>query len=495
MKVRAFPKMNRRTTLVLGGLAAAIVILANVPAALALIGNQHGGSPASNGGGGHLLRQPAAVTNGLVGWWKLDGNAKDETANHNDGTVNNFTLDGTTNGWMAGKFGQGLKFNGTNTFVNKVGFTGLANINSNQTISAWFNNSNGAAVQDIVTIGNASTAANQFRLNGGKLEVSKWGGSISISSSSTLAFNIWHLGTFTYDGTNARLYVDGSLVATNLTSLQSMPTYNFYLGTYSGTSGAEFFTGSADDVRIYNRALSATEISQLYASSNPTNCDQTCVGYWKFDEGGSATTTADSSGNGNTGTLMNGASNSPAANGTTNGPLWTSGVFGNGLKLDGVDDYATMADSPSLRPTNITVCAWINLTSLGSGAYRIIDHESAIPWYGYGVLINNKQINFEAYTSSNTAIIGNTTLTTGTWYYIVSTYDGAYMKTYINGVSDATPVAKTGNILYNVTQNPTIGTRDVSPPSNIFPGYIDDVRVYSRALAPYEIYDQYLAGR
>jgi hypothetical protein len=60
------------------------------------------------------------------------------------------------------------------------------------------------------------------------------------------------------------------------------------------------------------------------------------VAYWKFDEG-TGTTTADSSGNGNTGIL-------------TNGPLWTAGRIGNALYFDGIDDNVTVADSNSLVP-------------------------------------------------------------------------------------------------------------------------------------------------
>ena len=74
------------------------------------------------------------------------------------------------------------------------------------------------------------------------------------------------------------------------------------------------------------------------------------VAYWKFDEG-AGTTTADSSGNGNTGIL-------------TNGPLWTAGRLGKALYFDGIDDNVTVPDSNSLHLSDaFTLSAWVNPAS------------------------------------------------------------------------------------------------------------------------------------
>ena len=71
------------------------------------------------------------------------------------------------------------------------------------------------------------------------------------------------------------------------------------------------------------------------------------VAYWKFDEG-TGTTAADSSANGNTGTL-------------TNGPSWAAGIAGNALYFDGIDDNVTVMDSNSLDLSNsFTLSAWVN---------------------------------------------------------------------------------------------------------------------------------------
>jgi hypothetical protein len=85
------------------------------------------------------------------------------------------------------------------------------------------------------------------------------------------------------------------------------------------------FPGQIDDLRIYNRPLSSSEVSRLYDwAPGP-------VGWWKFDER-IGTSANDSSGNANTGTL-------------TNGPQWVSGKIGQGLSFDGATQYTRTSDS------------------------------------------------------------------------------------------------------------------------------------------------------
>src|SRR5262249_55551223 len=75
------------------------------------------------------------------------------------------------------------------------------------------------------------------------------------------------------------------------------------------------------------------------------------VGHWKFDEG-SGTTAADSSGNNNTGTLVN-------------GPTWTEGKVGQALSFDGVNNHVHIA-SDMIGINTVTACAWINVRSVSS---------------------------------------------------------------------------------------------------------------------------------
>lgn len=82
-------------------------------------------------------------------------------------------------------------------------------------------------------------------------------------------------------------------------------------------------------------------------------------GRWKLDEG-SGTSAADSSGNGNTGTL--------------NGPVWVAGQAGQALSFDGVNDYVTLGTT-SLPAANAsqTVSWWMNVASVPSSVQTAID--------------------------------------------------------------------------------------------------------------------------
>lgn len=80
--------------------------------------------------------------------------------------------------------------------------------------------------------------------------------------------------------------------------------------------------------------------------------------YWKFDEG-SGKSAADSSGNGNDGTLAN-------------NPTWTTGQVGSALSFDGVDDSVTVSSSNSLKIQEHTVSFWIKFTNNPDGSYRQI---------------------------------------------------------------------------------------------------------------------------
>jgi Concanavalin A-like lectin/glucanases superfamily len=134
-------------------------------------------------------------------------------------------------------------------------------------------------------------------------------------------------------------------------------SYDLYIGL---DPNAYFpFNGSLDDVRIYNRALSATEVKQLYSSGAVTIGHSNAlisnglVGYWTFD-GGSidwrTNTVRDMSGNGNTGSLISMS--------TTSSP--TLGKSGQALNFGGAGRVQVL---DSFVPTAYSISAWVNATS------------------------------------------------------------------------------------------------------------------------------------
>ena len=90
--------------------------------------------------------------------------------------------------------------------------------------------------------------------------------SLNVASDGTLTDTDWHHLAGTFDGTTGRLYLDGVATGTPDTSGSLVTNnLNLYIGRNTDPDVATtYFNGLIDDVRIYNRALSAQEVKQLY---------------------------------------------------------------------------------------------------------------------------------------------------------------------------------------------------------------------------------------
>jgi hypothetical protein len=157
-------------------------------------------------------------------------------------------------------------------------------------------------------------------------------------------------------------YKNGTLVSSVAAGNSLLSTCYLFIGT-AGTS--QYFNGSIDDVRIYNRALSASEVQQLYnlgagthVNTSSANLQQSSslanglVGYWTFDGPTiSGTTVKDLSGQGN--------------NGTNNGAMPTIGKLGQALQFNGSSNYINLGTGSQYNfpDTTFTVSAWIRTSA------------------------------------------------------------------------------------------------------------------------------------
>jgi hypothetical protein len=223
-------------------------------------------------------------TNGLVGWWPFNGNAIDESVNTNDGTVNGATL--TTDRF--GNANQAYSFDGVNDFI----WTGLVQqLSGSQyaTISYWINSPlnfpNNAA-------GNYGNAIGHWKHNGqfggpigvqiahnsnGSLSLSLIGGQGTSSNPSIIYPNSWTQIVFVYDGTkvtNERIAIHLNGIFSQYINMPNIPSAigveatRTYIGAACGPDGVDdawsHFMGKIDDVGMWNRALTACEIQDLY---------------------------------------------------------------------------------------------------------------------------------------------------------------------------------------------------------------------------------------
>jgi hypothetical protein len=204
---------------------------------------------------------------GLVASYGLDEGSgttvHDSSTKNNNGTVSNAT-------WTAGYYGNALQFSGATNSDVTVNDSASLDLTTGLTLEAWVNPSTlSSPDSDWV-----AAVAKEHRNSGNDVAYALYAATgaatppalhllfgstdVGLQGSSALPLNTWTFLTGTYDGSTMKLYVGGTLVASQAhTGSVTKTTDPLRIG---GDWSGEMFTGVIDNVRIYNRALSASEI-------------------------------------------------------------------------------------------------------------------------------------------------------------------------------------------------------------------------------------------
>ncbi len=448
---------------------------------------------------------------GLVGYWSLNEGtstiATDFSGNGNTSTLTN--MDANTD-WVNGKRGKALDFDGTNDYVNIPSNLGLTTYPI--TISAWAKSSatNSGLPHTAVALADTASSNRMF--------------AIGFSTTTKAFIRIGNIAAYFYDGsqdvidgkwhhlvgvfnsaTDIRLYVDGVLDKSLTTEGYGIGFNNVNIGRIGRVSPFGYMNGQVDEVRIYNRALSLTEIKSLYSSgaaqvnaSQNTKLTNGLVGLWSLDGKDISGTTA-----------YNRAPTGTTSGTLTNGPKAAVGKIGQALSFDGADDYVIVPDHTAVQniwDSGGTISMWIYPRTCGESNAGFWFSKVKYTIFSYNLSGNTCGLEFNVGWSASAASTakwrGQLPVTLNAWNHIVVVYDSDNISNdpiaYVNNV-----VYTTANGFAEITAPAGTRTSDVgdhvyvgsnSATSRAADSVIDEARVYNRVLSASEINQLYKMG-
>ncbi len=200
----------------------------------------------------------AGINDGLVAYYPFSGNTNDESGNGNNGTVNGATL--TTDRF--GNANSAYHFSGS-SYINIPKIGGLTSkVITGFTMSAWIKVSQSCDVCQVME--NNDNGVYEILIEGSSNKMSFSIYDVAVNGSAD--FSVWTHLVGVYNGGKAIIYVNGKLSSESASSATTKFTMNdsgFKIGR-DDEQAIQYFIGDIDEVRIYNRALSASEIEQLY---------------------------------------------------------------------------------------------------------------------------------------------------------------------------------------------------------------------------------------
>ena len=204
---------------------------------------------------------------GLVSWWPGDGNADDIIGSRNGTLVGGVTF-------TTGEVGQAFNFDGIDDIVLAPA-TGFPMGAAARTVAFWskmgpFADHTTGFAYGTEAIGKGFYVFPSHGGNGGKLAFSGHGGSYDVFAPTNLRDGLYHHITVTYDGGLIAIYADGVGVASGGLNLDTGISGGASIGgrAYMG----EFLTGAVDEVAVWNRVLSASEIQAMFGAGSAGMC-------------------------------------------------------------------------------------------------------------------------------------------------------------------------------------------------------------------------------
>jgi regulation of enolase protein 1 (concanavalin A-like superfamily)/transcriptional regulator CtsR len=224
---------------------------------------------------------------------------------------------------------------------------------------------------------------------------------------------------------------------------------------------------------VNDGVLCTATFDNVQVTEGASTIDPTMKVWWKYDET-SGTTASDATGNGRSGSLLNGLQ----FTGVT-------GQFGKALTFDYVDDVVRYNQSPGISAYPFSLCAWVKTSSTQKQTAVFLGDATTDGKY-FTIGMNSGKGNITARNTTHYEATGSTVISNGAWHLIVGVFESSTSRRlYVDGVQVAT---STNSVPFVSTINRfSSGSNDRWNKIYMFDGSIDDVRLYGKALSASEV--------
>ena len=416
---------------------------------------------------------------------EIDGIAVDSSGQGNNGTITDAVY---TN---YGAVQKGMSFDGDG---DKIGILSDLSLRPTEfTIMAWVKGtgSYSSSYPHVIKFG-AVHRGYGLAFNGGtamSLTIGDGSSTENIGCGS-LDVSYYRFVVGTYNGTHGTLYIDGIYNNSAAKTLNYVAPDNVYIGNRK--SDDRYWNGTIDQVKIWNRSLTATEISDLYDKQYAESC--TAPEDWAYNP---SNISHRFSFDGGTEDHITGIT------GTNQGAESVTGKFGKAYYFD-ADTKRRIEYSPMFTDElkyDLSWSFWVNFSSVDDNNDHTLIAETYNGGFGnnrgYWLMWKNTSQNLlwgfadgsgREYESCAYDLITNTG-----WHNIIITFDSGTVKTYIDGEQECQSSSSKVPINFTGTDEAIIGEQTSSSSAG-WRGSLDEIQIWDKVLSADEAYDVYKAG-
>lgn len=410
-----------------------------------------------------------------------------KSPNDNFGTNHGTLMNGCSFG--IGKIGNAFTFDGVNDYVSFPTDSWNSLVGTDLTISLWVkfaSTGNQTLISNMSAPGVNIWNGWEIRISSGQPIFYSWNntGNTNGVIGSSVTTNTWYHIVATKRGNSYKIYMNGSLTSTGSGTGNAIVNASFYPNIghlqYSSSFHANYTTNGTliDAVNLWNREITADEVTQLYNSGTGAQ--------YPF-----------------TGTFSSAINQLGVDNGTLmNGCYLSDGKIGKAFTFDGINDFVQLPNNSLNFTGDFSISLWVYLTAFPGEQTPIGNYYEPSPSAGnsrgWMVYMTGQSLYWIVCGSSQVNLITSISSFQNTWKQITITFkNGVGSKIYFDG-SLVTSNSSTITPIYNSTQTPFIGKYQYGNGSSF--GYmssnskVDGLAVWQKELTQSEITELYNSG-